>query len=97
MTTLQCAHCNTDLQVDEHTLAVAHKHTNGTFVCPDCTGRRQYPDDVPECDIQDCEMPAPFTITTQNGEIHRCPKDLRQELNGESLISWRFYRGEDSR
>lgn len=96
MTTVHCEHCNTKLEVSEHAFEVSEEYADGTIVCPDCMGREEYPEDVPECNIHDCEMPAPFTITTQNGEIHRCREDLRRELTGESWISWRFYRGESA-
>ncbi|MGB9966128.1 hypothetical protein [Halobacterium hubeiense] len=95
MTTVQCVHCETDLEVSEDDVEAAEDLADGKFVCPDCEGRRPYPEDVPECDFQNCEMPAPFTISTKQGDIHRCREDLRRELNGETWNDWRFYRGEN--
>lgn len=94
MTTVQCEHCNTELELSQHAVDAAEEHADGTFTCEDCRGRLPYPDDSPECDIADCTMPAPFSIQTTNGEIHRCREDLRRELTGESWNSWRFYREE---
>lgn len=90
-----CDHCGADLDVNQYTVAIAEKYTDGKFVCKDCEGRHQYPEDVPECDIQECEMPAPFTISTVDRDIHRCREDLRRELTGESWNDWRFYRGDE--
>lgn len=95
--TVQCDHCETDLQVTERTIRVSEEHCNGSIICDDCKGRQPYPGDVPECDIADCEMPAPFSITTagDSDDIHRCREDLRRELTGESWNDWRFYHDDD--
>lgn len=95
MITVQCDHCGTELETRRGTVQLAEELAGGSYTCADCRGRLPYPDDVPECDIADCEMPATFTVSTKDGDIHRCREDLRRELTGESWNDWRFYRGDE--
>lgn len=88
--TTECAHCGRELDVDERTLKIAEKHTDGDVYCSGCEGLHELPDGLPPCDFQDCDDPAPFSIETTAGPIHRC----RRHLIGDLLRGWHTFYSE---
>lgn len=78
--TENCVHCGRELEITEETAEVAREHTAGRIACSSCRGMHELPEGVPPCDFHDCEDPAPFTISTKTGPIHRCRAHLIEDL-----------------
>lgn len=75
-----CSHCGRELDVSQQTLEAAEEFAGGTICCGACEGMHELPEDLPECDFQDCEDPAPFSIETEAGAVRRCRVHLIQDL-----------------
>jgi hypothetical protein len=78
--TVNCEHCGRPLEADPFTIEMANKYAEGRIVCEGCEGMYQLPEDVSECDRAECSNPAPFTIQTDAGPIHRCRSCLILDL-----------------
>lgn len=84
----ECQHCGRSVDASELPQDLVERGEVSGYACSGCLGLEPIPDDLTECDRHDCERPAPFSISTTAGDVLRCRRCLREDLNDGM---WVFY------